>query len=224
MDVETNYHCDVVKIVDANGNSMASYSYDPWGVVQQATENSAIAGQPIRYAGYVYDTETKFYYLQARYYDPETARFISRDPDGGDKDNPLSQNLYAYANDDPVNNVDPDGEWAWAASLFFVPGIGQGLAIGTLAVVAVGVTAYAAYSGYRLYRASKKGKKARDAGKGEAHGDNGRALEKAEKQIEKLMEELKTATGKAGKRIRKKIQNIREADRDAAKGKTHWRR
>lgn len=28
--------------------------------------------------------------------------------------------LYAYANDDPVNNVDPDGEWAWAASLFFV--------------------------------------------------------------------------------------------------------
>jgi len=47
---------------------------------------------------YVYDTETQLYYLQARYYDPETARFISRDPDGGDQTNPLSQNLYAYGN------------------------------------------------------------------------------------------------------------------------------
>ena len=99
--------------MDGNGNSVASYSYDPWGKVLSATEDPAVTGQPIRYASYVYDTETQLYYLQARYYDPETARFISRDPNGGDQNNPLSQNLYAYANDDPVNNVDPDGEWAF---------------------------------------------------------------------------------------------------------------
>jgi uncharacterized protein RhaS with RHS repeats len=80
------------------------------------------------------------YYLQARYYDPETARFISRDPDGGDQNNPISQNLYAYANDDPVNNVDPDGEWAWAAGLFFVPGAGQFLAAATISLIAIVAT------------------------------------------------------------------------------------
>ncbi|WP_052314843.1 RHS repeat-associated core domain-containing protein [Desulfosporosinus meridiei] len=109
----TNFRGDVIRIMDGNGNSVASYSYDPWGKVLSVTENAAVAGQPIRYASYAYDTETQLYYLQARYYDPETARFISRDPDGGDQDNPISQNLYAYANDDPVNNVDPDGQWAW---------------------------------------------------------------------------------------------------------------
>jgi len=82
----TNYRGDVVRIVDANGTSVATYSYDPWGKVTSVTENSSVAGQPIRYASYVYDAETQLYYLQARYYDPETARFISRDPDGGDKE------------------------------------------------------------------------------------------------------------------------------------------
>ncbi|MDE8564827.1 RHS repeat-associated core domain-containing protein [Anoxybacillus rupiensis] len=76
------------------------------------SENAAVAGQPIGYAGYYYDRETKLYYLQARYYDPETARFISRDPDPGDKDDPITQNAYTYANDNPVMLVDPDGKFA----------------------------------------------------------------------------------------------------------------
>jgi len=50
------------------------------------------------------------YYFGARYYDPETGRFITKDPDGGDLDNPISQNPYIYANDNPVNLVDPDGK------------------------------------------------------------------------------------------------------------------
>lgn len=116
----TNFRGDVIRIMDGNGDSVASYSYDPWGKVVSATEVPAVTGQPIRYASYVYDTETQLYYLQARYYDPETARFISRDPDGGDQNNPISQNLYAYANDDPVNNVDPDGEFAWFVAIAYV--------------------------------------------------------------------------------------------------------
>jgi len=63
---------------------------------------------PIRYAGYRYDQESGLYYLLARYYDPGTYRFLTKDPDGGDKDRPLTQNLYAYASDNPVMNVDPD--------------------------------------------------------------------------------------------------------------------
>uniref|UniRef100_UPI00366D0C9F RHS repeat-associated core domain-containing protein n=1 Tax=Anoxybacteroides rupiense TaxID=311460 RepID=UPI00366D0C9F len=56
---------------------------------------------------------TKLYYLQARYYDPETARFLSRDPYPGDLDNPITQNGYTYANNNPVIYVDPDGELPW---------------------------------------------------------------------------------------------------------------
>jgi RHS repeat-associated protein len=111
----TNYRGDVMRIVDENGATVASYSYDPWGKVLSVSEDAAVAGQPLGYAGYYYDKETKLYYLQARYYDPETARFISRDPDPGDLDNPVSQNGYTYANNNPVMYVDPNGEWAQIA-------------------------------------------------------------------------------------------------------------
>ena len=111
--IVTNYRGDVVELRDYNGEIAASYEYDPWGKVLLADESSSLTNQPLRYASYVYDTETELYYLKARYYDQDTARFISRDPDGGDKDNPLNQNAYAYANGDPVNNVDPDGQWAF---------------------------------------------------------------------------------------------------------------
>nr|WP_275900392.1 RHS repeat-associated core domain-containing protein [Anoxybacillus rupiensis] len=113
----TNYRGDVIRIVDENGATVANYSYDPWGKVLSVLENAAVTGQPIGYAGYYYDRETKLYYLQARYYDPETARFISRDAYPGDKDNPLTQNGYTYTNDNPVMYVDPDGNNPLAVAL-----------------------------------------------------------------------------------------------------------
>ena len=65
--------------MDGNGTAVASYRYDPRGKVISKSETSAVMGRPLRYASYVYDNETSLYYLQARYYDPETARFVSRD-------------------------------------------------------------------------------------------------------------------------------------------------
>ncbi|MBB3909374.1 RHS repeat-associated core domain-containing protein [Anoxybacteroides rupiense] len=123
---------DVVRMVDGNGTTVANYSYDPWGKVLSVSENAAVAGQPIGYAGYYYDRETKLYYLQARYYDPETARFLSRDPYPGDLDNPITQNGYTYANDNPVMLVDPDGKFAWMIPIAIVVGqaIADGVAIG----------------------------------------------------------------------------------------------
>jgi RHS repeat-associated protein len=69
---------------------------------------------PYRYAGYRYDEETGLYLLQSRYYDPEFGRFISQDdPTYHDGMNGAAANLYAYANNNPVMNVDPSGHISW---------------------------------------------------------------------------------------------------------------
>ncbi|GHH54451.1 hypothetical protein GCM10018773_57520 [Streptomyces candidus] len=60
------------------------------------------APQPYRFAG-GYQDPTGLYHYGARYYDPRIGRFISPDPSGQEK------NPYLYAEDDPVNRIDPDG-------------------------------------------------------------------------------------------------------------------
>jgi RHS repeat-associated protein len=85
-----------------------SYEYSPYGEVL-SSEGSVES--PYQYAGEEFDEETGLLYLRARYYDPETDRFISRDPVRGTLDNSLSQNPYAYALDNPVMYSDPSGEF-----------------------------------------------------------------------------------------------------------------
>ncbi len=61
---------------------MVSYYYDSWGKPTSTTgtlKASLGALNPFRYRGYIYDEETGFYYLNSRYYDPETGRFINAD-------------------------------------------------------------------------------------------------------------------------------------------------
>ena len=67
---------------------------------------------PIRYRSYYYDTETGWYYLQSRYYDPAVGRFISPDDPSllGANGDLLSYNLYAYCSNNPVNYSDPSGQ------------------------------------------------------------------------------------------------------------------
>jgi RHS repeat-associated protein len=104
----TNQRGDVISIMDTTGNEVGSYQYDAYGNV--LSENGTIAkDNPIRYAGYYFDSETKHYYLKARYYDPENGNFLALDPHPGDDDDPLSQNGYIYARNNPIMNFDSDG-------------------------------------------------------------------------------------------------------------------
>ena len=64
---------------------------------------------PIRYRGYYYDTETGLYYLQSRYYDPETCRFINADSLIIAGDYLQGTNMFAYCLNNPVMYVDPSG-------------------------------------------------------------------------------------------------------------------
>ena len=94
-----------------------------WGKLLAITDGSGndITGDtesigyqnPFRYRDYYYDSETGFYWLQSRYYDPVIGRFINADSmtDGGA--GLLGNNLYVYCANDPVNAFDPTGQEIW---------------------------------------------------------------------------------------------------------------
>ena len=119
---------DIVKLIDASGVSVAEDTYDTWG--KAVTTTGTLAGtlglfQPFRYRGYVYDWETGFYYLQSRYYDPTTGRFISADVLLSTGQGVLGHNCYAYCLDNPVNLQDNCGSAAnWTVSVNMSDGSG----------------------------------------------------------------------------------------------------
>ena len=103
-----NGHSDVTALLDSSGNIAATYYYDAFGVVLERTGN---IGNNIGYAGYQYDEETGLYYLNARMYSPNLARFLQEDTYRGSRDNPLSLNLYTYCHNEPIMYYDPTGHW-----------------------------------------------------------------------------------------------------------------
>ena len=87
----------------ADNALVASYEYDPYGNIRSATGEMA-EENPFRYRSYYYDTETGFYYVSSRYYDPEIARWINADNQiEGVRGDALGYNVFAYCVNDPVN-------------------------------------------------------------------------------------------------------------------------
>ena len=84
----------------------------------EINQNNIANINPIRYRGYYYDTETNLYYLQTRFYDPQTGRFISPDtPDYLAPDTIGGVDLYAYCGNNPVMRQDPTGHAWWVIAL-----------------------------------------------------------------------------------------------------------
>ncbi len=104
---------DIIKLIDNNGNTVAEYAYDTWGKQLSCTGPlSSTLGvlNPFRYRGYVYDEETQWYYLQSRYYDPETCRFLSADVMLSTGQGVLGHNTYAYCRNNPATKKDINGK------------------------------------------------------------------------------------------------------------------
>ena len=110
-----NAQGDVTGLVNASGTRVVTYTYDAWGNPLSTTGSLATTlgeQNPLRYRGYVYDTETGLYYLQSRYYNPGWGRFINADAElAAIGESAQGQNLFVYCNNAPVNMVDPDGSW-----------------------------------------------------------------------------------------------------------------
>lgn len=83
------------------GNTVAKFTYDPYGTLAASTGS---AHTPVGYAGQYTDPETGLIYLRARYYDPNTAQFLTRDPLAA-----LTRQPYGYASNNPLNTTDPSG-------------------------------------------------------------------------------------------------------------------
>ncbi|MBR5339186.1 MAG: RHS repeat-associated core domain-containing protein, partial [Lachnospiraceae bacterium] len=101
-----------------SGELLVSYVYDAWGKVTATDEANTtksaelIELNPYLYRGYRYDHETGLYYLQSRYYDPETGRWINSDMVIAEVNTSVKgSNLFAYCFNNPVNMEDQTGAW-----------------------------------------------------------------------------------------------------------------
>ena len=125
-----NSRGDVVGLYDHEGNLYAKYTYDVWGNPVSVTNANDVEItsptdfaniQPLRYRSYYYDSDTGFYYLQSRYYDPVTHRFINADRQLND--DIFGNNLFTYCNNNPVVYSDPEGHFWLSAVLVVVAAV-----------------------------------------------------------------------------------------------------
>jgi len=103
------YHHDQLgstrALTNSSGAVVASYTYDPYGNLKAQT---GTVDTPLRWNGQYQDSESGLYYLRARYYDPATGQFLSRDPLVA-----VTGSAYGYAADNPLNVVDHLGLWGF---------------------------------------------------------------------------------------------------------------
>ncbi len=129
-----NWRGDVVSIFDSEGNLAGTYDYDAWGNAiyfgdadGNFTDDSdhITLINPLRYRGYYCDTETGFYYLNSRYYDPYNHRFLNADSEEVATATPnalTDKNLYLYCDNNPVMRIDSDG-YCWHLAIGAVVGV-----------------------------------------------------------------------------------------------------
>ena len=105
------YHYDVrgstTAIVDPNGDAVKQYTYDEFGNM----EETGTFDNEVTFTGSIKDTSTGLQYMNARFYEPTTGRFISQDSYTGNPYDPWTQHLYSYCGNNPTNFVDPTGHY-----------------------------------------------------------------------------------------------------------------
>ena len=128
-----NLQNDIIGIIDSSNNIVVKYYYDAYGRVIKSIDTSGInlsSINPFRYRSYYQDNETGWYYLNSRYYNPLTNRFITMDQIEflGASGSVLSYNLYSYCYGNPITQADDDGNFP----VHIVAGVIAGVAWGVI--------------------------------------------------------------------------------------------
>ena len=196
-----------VNVLDNAGSRVVSYLYDDFGDVTEskATGYSGFENE-LQYTGAVHDELTGLLYLNARYYEPRTGRFITRDSYRGERENADTWHLYAYCANNPINYVDPSRHYAQAVYMGYktyrvaksVAAVGAFITspAGTLLVITA-VLGVVVYHGDKYYKA--KAEKAKSKGKAKKQFSKSKASSKASKNTAQKAQEIEF--------IRRKIPN-----------------
>lgn len=140
---------NVTGLVDGStGLTSASYEYGPFGELIRVTGPVAQAN-PFRFSTKYTDATTGLLYYGYRYYNPDTGRWLNRDP----LDETFELSLYAFNHNAPLEHIDPDGQHPLLISSAIGAGIGA----------AVG-------AGVELYHGGSVGSVIRSAGRGAVVG------------------------------------------------------
>jgi RHS repeat-associated protein len=108
---ETDGLGSVSSLSNTAGALAQTYTFDSFG---NLTASSGSLTNPFRYTAREFDSETNLYYMRARYFDPQTGRFLSEDPVGFS----VGVNFYGYVLNNPVNLIDPVGLAPWPYDLY----------------------------------------------------------------------------------------------------------
>jgi RHS repeat-associated protein len=103
-------------VLDQNKNIVETADYYPFGKIHFDNQANGYS-EKRKYIGQEYDEETNLSYLNARYYNGTTGRFITEDPvfwSGQNLSDPQSLNVYSYANNNPITLSDPNGLMTFA--------------------------------------------------------------------------------------------------------------
>jgi RHS repeat-associated protein len=117
-------------VTDSNGNPVEVMDYYPFGGLRSDVKSGTYGGEKRKFTGHEYDSQMALTYMGARYYDASRGQFLSQDPvflGVGSKNDPKKlqaylndpQNMhsYAYARNNPLGYVDPDGQFSWPFDL-----------------------------------------------------------------------------------------------------------
>ena len=163
-----NVQGDILYIYNTSGTRLVTYTYDAWGkcyvTYQNGGASTSARYNPFRYRGYYYDTETGFYYLNSRYYDPELGRFLNADGYINANGDLIGYNMFAYCGNNSVNMVDDDGtsalliaEGGYASYLIFASSVGTSNCWNPIGIILLttAVVAGIAFIGFKVYNKRK---------------------------------------------------------------------
>ena len=101
-------------VTNMNAGVIDSNRFAPYGEpLDPVAKNSRRTNSSFGFTGEAHGIEEGLVYLRARYYEPDTMRFLQQDTMFGDIKEPMSRNLYIYGNANPLTYVDPSGHMSY---------------------------------------------------------------------------------------------------------------